>query len=324
MPLEYGVEMMLSLRMALELDEVLVRQIVGNVGVAALQQRAPVAGGRHHAPDDALDLRQRAADPLVVALHDDFGAGVPAHDAIGAAAGGVLLGVFHAPRVFFRGVLLHQLGVVDRRHDHREIGDGETVLAREIDAEGVVVDDDELLGLGERARAHLEGREAADGDGAVERPFDVLGGDRRAVLEGRVLLQLERRRHVADVHVLGEFHLELVAVVIRHAVRTGLHLVADEAVVAIPRHLVARHVGADAVDVDVVGSAFGDDQQRLLPRLRLGRREDRGRGDHAAGNRGGGFQEIATFHGKPLELEPSVREIFRKGRASLGESCGNP
>jgi hypothetical protein len=47
----------------------------------------------------------------------------------------------------------------------------------------VVVDHDELLGLGQRARAHLEGREAADRDGAVERPFHVLGGDRRAVVE---------------------------------------------------------------------------------------------------------------------------------------------
>jgi hypothetical protein len=52
---------MVSLPSALELDEVLVRQIVGDVGVAALEQRAPVAGVGHHAPDDALDLRQRAA-----------------------------------------------------------------------------------------------------------------------------------------------------------------------------------------------------------------------------------------------------------------------
>ena len=72
--------MMLSLPASLQLDEILVRQVVGDVGVAALQQRAPVAGGRHHAPDDALDLRQRTAVPVVVALEDDFGAGGPAHD----------------------------------------------------------------------------------------------------------------------------------------------------------------------------------------------------------------------------------------------------
>ena len=107
-------------------------------------------------------------------------------------------------------------------------------------------------------------------------------------------LQLEGGGHVADVHVVGEFHLELVAVVIGAAVRPGLHLVADQAVVAIPRHLVARHVGADAVDVDVVRTAFRDDQQRLLPTLRLGGREDCGRRTRAAvaATRGRGLEEI--------------------------------
>ena len=41
-------------------------------------------------------------------------------------------------------------------------------LRRKLDAEGVVVDDFELLGLLERAGGHLEGREAADRDRAVE------------------------------------------------------------------------------------------------------------------------------------------------------------
>ena len=120
-------------------------------------------------------------------------------------------------------------------------------------------------------------------------------------------------RHVADVHVLGEFHLELVAVVIGRAVRPGLHLVADEAVVAIPRHLVARHVGADAVDVDVVRPAFGDDQQRLLPRSapwrarrsRARRRRPRPR-TRISGNRDASCAEL------PPEW---CRAEFRKGRA---------
>ena len=194
-------------------------------------------------------------------------------------------------------MLLHQFGIDDARHDHREIGNGKPVLAREIDAEGVVVDDDELFGLGERTGTHLKCGEAADADGAIERPLHVLGGDRRAVLEGRLLLQFEGDRHVADVHVFGELGLELVLVVIRLAVRTGLHLVTDEAVVAIPRHFVSRHVGADAVNVEIVGAAFRDDQQRLLARLRLGRREHRRRGHCSARSQGGyGFQKITTFH----------------------------
>ena len=63
---------------------------------------------------------------------------------------------------FSVALLLDQFGVVDRRNDHREIGHGQAVLAQEIDANGVIVDHDELLGLCQRAGAHLEGREAAD------------------------------------------------------------------------------------------------------------------------------------------------------------------
>ena len=280
----------------LQLDEILVRQLIGDVGVAALQQRAAVACRRNHAPDDALDLRQRPADPLVVALEDDFGARGPLHHAIGAGACGVLLGVFEAPGVLFRGVLLDQFGVDHAWDDHGQIGDRQPVLLQEIDAHGVIVDDDELFGLGQRAGAHLEGREAADADGAVERPLDVLGGDRRAVLEGGVLLQLEGGGHVADVHVFGEFHLELVAVVIGGAV-DRLHLVADQPVVAVPRHFISGHVGADAMDVEIVRPAFRDDQQRFRPRLRLRARPDAGMRQHAACNRAGhAFQKIATLH----------------------------
>jgi hypothetical protein len=213
--------------------------------------------------DDAPDLRQRAAFPVLVALEDDLGAGGPVGDLIGAAADRIEFGIFETPGVLLGRLRFHQFGIQYTRNDHGEIGDGQPVLLREIDAEGVVVDGDELVGLGQRAGAHLESGKAADGYGAVERPFDVLGGDRRAVLERGVLAQLESDRHVADGHVLGEFGLEFGLVVIGRTVRQRLHLVADQPVVAIPRHLVARHVGADAVDVEIVRSAFGDDEQRL-------------------------------------------------------------
>ena len=308
-----------ELAQILELDEILVRQVVGNVGIAAFEQRAPVAGGGHHAPDDAPHLRQRSAGPLVVALEDDLGAGVPAHHTVGAAAGGVLLGEFKAPGILFVGVLLDELGVVDRGHDHSEIRQRETILAQEIDADRIVVDDHELLGLGQRARAHLEGREAADRNGAVEGPLDVLRRDWCALLEDRVLLQLESDRHVADLHVVGELEPELVAIVILHAVRQRLHLVADEPVVAIPGHLVAGDVGAHAVDVDIVGAALGDDEQRLLARLRLGRRPDRRRRRQYAARRqcGHRFEEFTTLHGN-LPIAAGVCIGFRKGRARTG------
>jgi hypothetical protein len=100
-----------------------------------------------------------------------------------------------------------------------------------------------------------------------------------------------------SLKVLGEFGLELVAVVIRHAAGTAFHLVADQAVVAIPRHLIAGNVGADAVDVEIVGAAFGDDQQRLRAGVGLGGGPDRRRGHHGAGGYSGdGFQKIAAFH----------------------------
>ena len=140
---------------------------------------------------------------------------------VGAAAGGVLLGVLQAPRVLFGGVLLDQLGIVDRRHDHREIGDREPVLRDEVDADGVVVDDDELLGLG-RASPRPSGRSGS------RRRVTARSSDHFTSLavtgvpswKVGVLLQLEGGGHVADVHVVGELHLELVAVVVRHAVRT--------------------------------------------------------------------------------------------------------
>ena len=69
------------------------------------------------------------------------------------------------------------------RHRHAEIGQRQLVLAQKVDAEGVVVDGHELIGFFERAGLHLEGRKAADRYRAVERPFDVVGGDRGAVVE---------------------------------------------------------------------------------------------------------------------------------------------
>jgi hypothetical protein len=49
MPLPIGVDATLTLPACLQLGEVLVRQVEGDVGVAALDQRAAVAGRRHHA-----------------------------------------------------------------------------------------------------------------------------------------------------------------------------------------------------------------------------------------------------------------------------------
>jgi len=53
-------------------------------------------------------------------------------------------------------VLLGELGVDDHGHGDAHVGEGELVLAQELDAEGEVVHDLELLRLLERPRFHLE------------------------------------------------------------------------------------------------------------------------------------------------------------------------
>ncbi len=185
-------------------------------------------------------------------------------------------------------------------HDHGEIGNRQAIFRAAKSTRTVLSSTTtNCSGLVERARAHLEGREAADADGAIQRPFHVLRRHRRAVVEGRVLLRLEGDGHVADVHVLGEFRLELVAVVIGHAARTAFHLVADQAVVAIPRHLVAGHVGADAMNVEIVGARF----RRRPAASRSGRPPWRPDQIAGAGHRGPRraarrrFEKIATLRG---------------------------
>ena len=157
----------------------------------------------------------RAALPVVVAHVDDFLARAEGLDLVGAAAGGVVARPDQAPGVGRGGVLLHQLAVEDAGHRHGQVVHRQLVLADELDAEGVVVDHLELLGLFQRAGGHLEGGEAADGDGAVEAPLHVLGRDRRAVVELGVLAQLEGHRVAVGRHLpaFGQLGFELVAVV---------------------------------------------------------------------------------------------------------------
>ena len=194
-----------ELALFLHFRRIFARKIERDVGVAPFHQGAAVALRGDRAPDHLLELRQLAADPVVIALVHGLDAGLPARHLVGAAAGGVALGVFERPRILLGGVLFQEPGIVDARHDHREIGDGQAVFLDEVDAHGVVVDHHELLFVEKRACLHLNGRKAADADGAVERPFDVCGGNRRAVLEFGFLFELEGDRHVADIHVFGEF-----------------------------------------------------------------------------------------------------------------------
>jgi len=78
----------------------------------------------------------------------------------------------------------------------------------------VGVDDLELVGRGQRARQQLGLAEHIGADLTVERPFHVLGRHRRAVVEFRVLPQLEGDFQPvgADSPAFCEFAMEIVEV----------------------------------------------------------------------------------------------------------------
>jgi len=101
------------------------------------------------------------------------------------------------------------------RHDDRRARHCELVGLHEGDPEGMVVDGFELRGARERALLHLPLREPTRPDEAVERPFHILRGDRRPILEGRVPPQLERDGGLvrSDRPTLGQLQLQLRIVV---------------------------------------------------------------------------------------------------------------
>ena len=75
---------------------------------------------------------------------------------------------------------------------------------------------------------------------------------------------------------------------------------------------------AEDMNVEIVGAAFGDDQQRLRTGVGFRRGPDRGRGRHrtGGGQSGHGFQEIATLHGDaPTPEESRLWSWNRKVRA---------
>src|SRR5260221_5889098 len=127
--------------------------------------------------------------PILVAEVDQLLPGCPFLDPIGAAGCGVVLQPLHRPGIGGAGVLLRKIGADDYRHRNREVRHGELVPPQEVDAQRPLVADDELLRFLERSRLHLECREAAHRDGAIEGPFHIFGGERRAGVGLRVLAQ---------------------------------------------------------------------------------------------------------------------------------------
>src|ERR1700676_4539806 len=88
----------------------------------------------------------------------------------------------------------------------------------------------------------------------------------------------------------------------------------DEAVVAIPRRLVARTIGTDAMDIEIVGTAFGDDQQGLGAGVGLGGGPDRGSRHHGAGGDArDGFEKTGALHRVPQRTRKSASGATSQG-----------
>ena len=264
----------LDLALLDHLVEILGRKPGRDVGVAALEHGAARPGRGDVAGDHPPDLRQRPAFPVVEAREDGLASGPPALHAIGAAAGLVVAQPGHRPRIGGGGILFGERGIDDERHHHREIEHQHLVLADEVDAKGLVVDRHELVGLLEAAGRHLEGRKAADRHRAVERPFHVIGGHRRAVVEGRVLAQLERARHAVrgDLPAFRQLRRQRLAVVGHRAVGQRLRRVGHQPVVTVPGEAVDGLVRADAVHVETVGAELLHQQENVAAPLRHDRR----------------------------------------------------
>ena len=230
------------------------------------RERTPRAGRGDLAIDDPPQLGQRAGFPVVEADEDGLLAGRPGFDLEGAAAAIVARHPVEGPGILVGRVFLGQFRIDDDRHRDREVRHGQLVVSIQGEFERVIVDDRELLGLDHAARGHLHGGKAAGRHGAVERPFDVLGGHRRAVVEGRVLAQVEDigLAVVGRFPALGEFRRDRVLVVGPGPIRQGLLAVADEPIISLPVDHAAVIVGRGNHRVEPVRPLFGDHDQRVL------------------------------------------------------------
>src|SRR6516165_5138432 len=168
MPFEYGVETIVSLPSDLSSE----KSLFGRSYETSASPRSssallfPASGTMRQIT--RLILRQRAALPVVVAFQYDLRTSRPVRDLKGATADGVELGIFEPPGILFGSVLFHQPRIEDTGYNDGEIGNRQPVLFREIDAERMIIDNDELPWLSERPSAHLKCGEATDRHSPVE------------------------------------------------------------------------------------------------------------------------------------------------------------
>ncbi len=232
-----------------------------------------------------------------------------------------------SPRVLVGGVLLRKLRVDDRRHRDDEVRHGQLVELLKGGFERVIVDHRELFRLYQRSSGHLDCREAACGDRPVERPFDVLGGHRRAVVEGRILAQVENigLAVVGDLPALGQLRRRDFRVIGNRAVWQRLLAMRDEPVIGLPVDHAAVIVGGRHHRVEAVRPHFRDDDQRIF--WTVGRKSEvrmrRGR----SGQQPGGEGSSSQLHGERSLVGKGEGRVTGRGRSRVSarrEPRGGP
>ena len=177
-------------RVPLQALHVVGRHRVDHVGLSGLQGRDPGGLLCDLAPHQGLDLRLRGAPVGVVALQDQVAVALEALELVGSGADGMLV---HVLAVLRRGGLAHDEARLELVEKH------DVARVRHQD-DGVVVHDPHLHQLSQLPplQAVLVRLDA------VERELDVVGRQRRAVVELDSLLQLERPLLALQLPGLGQ------------------------------------------------------------------------------------------------------------------------
>ena len=218
--------------------------------------------------------------------------------------------IFRRPRILRRCFGLGDLRIDDEGHRHSKIGQSELGLAQELHADRAVVDHFKLIGFLKSASLHLRGGEAAQRNGALQRPAHVFRRDRRAVPEFNVGFEFEHNRHAVrrNLPALGQLAFERVVVKVQRAVGQSLGGETHEAIVDVHCHHIARAVGAGAMQIQRIdGGADGDDQR--IGGLRPGGRNG---GQRHPGRQSGysdALEKITTLHAGP-PMKKSGPELY--------------
>ncbi len=277
----------LQLALGLERLDIACLQIDDKIGVATLDQVGAGRRLRHRLHDDALEVGRlvgRATVPGLVAHHDHLFARLEGLDLVGTAAGGVLFQPRRRPGIVWRRMFLGDLGVEDNRIDGGKVGQRQLVRLRQRHLDGQGIDHLELVGGCHRPREQLRLAEHRRRHDPVERPFDVISSDRRAVLELGILAQVKNHLQPVRADLISFRQLSRDRAEIEHPF--AVELLAAEGNQSIIRAQTDRKGFAGRtrnIRVERIDRCAGDIAQRFAARLclhRSGGQRTRDKGNH--------------------------------------------